>query len=290
MKLITLFSKSNGQGRQSKTGKNGTTKAPKRREASPPAYVSGPDARGHAHDDGVAVADHARHEANPYLSVIQALQNQPEAKKTLFTRLSLIGTRPAAIGPDSLRLYALYELGFTSDPKRAAKIAKGLITVGVFEPSGALLRRDAFSDRVIERLRDRHFSGVKKLTAKEAEGVRVYLDGHAENLQLLGRDVTLLPQHLRADWLYFANIVPSKMESQGWMAAMQEHRVLDHHFLPIDGGVNYERFANNMVFTYARSNPQWMFENKDSLGTLFQNLRESLFPLPTYENAPKYRP
>lgn len=290
MKLNTLFSRSNGQGKEGRSAKRGLDQTISHSEAPPPAYISGQDTGGQAHNDHFMQTSHARYEANPHLSVIQALQNEPAAKKTFFSGLRLLGQKPVASGPDSLRPYALYELGFTQDPKRAAKIAKGLTKVGVFDKTGALMRRDAPPDKVIDRLRDSRFSGVKKLTAQEAQGVKIYLEGHFENLHLLGQDVHQVPAHLRSDWLFFANITVDKENSRFLMSTMRKHQVLDRNFLPIHGGARYDLFAKEATEYYQRTHPRWAHENKDSLIDMLHTVRGILFPLPAYESAPGYRP
>lgn len=286
MKLSSLFSRSSGQSKRSKTAK----KAPVASEAAPPTYISGHEGGDRVRSDLLSFADRSHHEANPYLSVIRALQNEPVAKKVGLKGLRMFGIKPAASGPDSLRPYALYELGFVSDPKRSARIARGLIKVEMFDKDGALLHRDAMADRVIERLRMRAFSGVKNLTAQEAKGVQVYLEGFMENLQLLGQELSWLPKHLRADWVYFADIVPTRRDSKNWMAAMQAHHVLDCDLLPTNGDVHFENFATYMNARYAQFNASWDSEPQNLLGEALNGLREALFPLPTYESSPRYRP
>jgi len=244
------------------------------RSAADPAASSGQDARGPAQD---GYEPHPKaplaHTVAPHLEAIRAIQNQPLVPKVLG--LSVTWKNQEHFGPELLRPHALHTLGFADSAKRSEHIVRGLKLLSLFDDKGALQFRVRGLDREMEYLRSISVGGKVGLTAKEEAGVRIYLLGLEENLQILGQDITKLPAKQRRDWLFYAGFQESLEGSRYLANKLKKAGVLDKNYLPKNGGKKFDKLLARELKKY----PDYF---RHEMQNIFSNLRDHLFPLPLY--------
>jgi hypothetical protein len=251
---------------------------PVRAENSPSSgSVGRPAGQDNAHQDTYGPHDKTPRSdgAGPHLEAVRAIQNAPVPAKALGMEVNW--KNQVHYGPELLRPQALHTLNFADSPKRSEQIVRGIKRLGIFDDKGALQYRLRGLDREMELLNSMKMGKTVGLTPKEEQGVRIYLMGLEENLQILGQDISKLPVKQRRDWLFYAGHEPSLSNSRVATEILKKAGILDRNYLPKNGGEKFDAFVEKRLSrtpdVYRPYVEHW-----------FSEVRESLFPLPLYPN------
>lgn len=211
----------------------------------------------------------------PHLQAIQKMQARKGAVSLVKQSIRRIDSGDEK-GPEYLIKDALYTLGFVNSRKRSKDILEGLATVNLTTQDGALKYRLQDGNQAVTFLQEMVLGGKKGLTAAEAQGLRIYLNGVEENLQRLGQDISKVPVRQRLHFLFYANCAPDSVSSHNMMVDLLNLGVLDRNYLPLNNGPNWDRFVQ---YKMARVAPQ----HGDAMHAHLERIRDTLFALPTYE-------
>jgi hypothetical protein len=212
------------------------------------------------------------HTVAPHLETIRAIQNQPLVPKGLG---AWAPWHQACTRPETLRPQALYTLGFTNSAARSEQIVQGLKKLTLFDDKGALQYRVRGLDRQMIHLQSLLLGGQTGLTFKEEVGVRIYLLGLEENLQLLGQDMAKLPVKQRRDWLFYIDHQDSLQNSRIVSDRLKSAGVLGKNYLPKNGGKKFDKLLAKQLEGHSD-------RTRREIQNWFSAVRESLFPLPPY--------
>jgi hypothetical protein len=218
------------------------------------------------------------------LERVAALQNK--APSRIATMKANHRGHEFKLMPAYVRSDALHTLGYAKSAKRSKEILKLLEHADVVDHTRLMTRAHFNLDSLISL--STAWPGIKPLSAKEQQGLRVYVEGMQFNLDELGKNILNLDAAQRPYALYYARFAPTPEHSRTVMNNMQAFGVLDANFNPVNGGEHFDRYKNTYErHLFAR------FSQDPHYETLFaqahdqlEAIRDTLFPLPSYV-APK---
>ena len=184
--------------------------------------------------------------------------------------------------PAYVRSNALYKLGYTDSAKRSKEILGLLMQTGVVTGDKLMTRQNVNIDSLISLANA--WPNHKPLSLKEQQGLSIYVEGMQQNMNEWGKKFLNVPAAQRPYALFFANFVTTPEVSRNVMDELKNHGVLDMHYNPVNGADRFDQYKQ-AAFAYnmrALRDPRASDRVYAGVHDLTENLRDALFPLPSY--------